>query len=80
MDTDTVNYDDLIDMSDMREIKYTPVSGIECYALVDNLPIVSENRVEKLKKVLRLKLGAYGTIPENGIVMPYDEERDATRG
>lgn len=80
MEAGALDYESLIDLNDLKPICYTSVRGLDCFILVDNLPIVSEDRVEKLKKALRVKFGNFGSIVENGIVIPYNKTSDVIQG
>jgi len=70
-----------IDFSDI-EAKYElpEARGFENIVIIDNLPKVDEKKQEKLTKVLKNILKPVGTIVENGIQMPRDEESNKTKG
>lgn len=48
--------------------------------VVDNLPVVPPEKVEKLVGVIRKIYGQIGTIKEDGFYMPEDPETRKTRG
>ncbi|OMO65967.1 hypothetical protein COLO4_30887 [Corchorus olitorius] len=70
-DEDVYLYDD-----DQRETD----SGFESVIIVDNLPIVSPEKFEKLEGVIRRIFSQFGVIKEDGIWMPIDPETNKTLG
>eukprot|EP00245_Coleochaete_scutata_P017412 TRINITY_DN8522_c0_g1_i1.p1 TRINITY_DN8522_c0_g1~~TRINITY_DN8522_c0_g1_i1.p1 ORF type:complete len:737 (-),score=206.49 TRINITY_DN8522_c0_g1_i1:368-2578(-) len=68
--------DDDIEEEDILEAD----TGFGNIVIVDNLPQVPPEKFDKLHGVVRKIFGAIGTIPENGLWMPVDEETQKTKG
>ncbi|KAK9051560.1 hypothetical protein SSX86_028187 [Deinandra increscens subsp. villosa] len=55
-------------------------AGLGSIIVVDNLPVVSRDKFDKLERVVRNKFSEIGVIKENGLWMPVEEETGKTRG
>eukprot|EP00891_Asterochloris_glomerata_P006248 jgi/Astpho2/6248/Aster-03652 len=55
-------------------------TGFGCVIVVDNLPTVPPEKVDKLTTVLKKLFGQIGTIREGGLWMPADEATKLTKG
>mmetsp|Transcript_26880 Transcript_26880/g.43881 ORF Transcript_26880/g.43881 Transcript_26880/m.43881 type:complete len:667 (-) Transcript_26880:280-2280(-) len=56
-----------------------PETGYGCLVIVDNLPVVGQDKYDKLVTVVKKVYSQIGSIRENGILMPKDES-GKTRG
>ncbi|CAD7701703.1 unnamed protein product [Ostreobium quekettii] len=55
-------------------------TGFGSVIVVDNVPVVPEEKVEKLTSVIKRLFGGVGTIREGGFHMPVDPETKNTKG
>ena len=64
-----------IDFSDLREqYEVRLEEGLDAFVVFDGLPIVPEDNRAKLIKFVTRKLAAVGTVKEDGIFMPLNDE------
>lgn len=77
-----IDYDD--DEPDPHDILGEPEVRLETtfenVVVVDHIPVTSEDRFQKLSSVLKNVFGQMGTIAEDGLYIPVDEETKSTKG
>lgn len=70
-----------VDFSDIEEQYAVEVpSALDNVVVVDNVPMVDEKKEAKLLTVIKKIFKAYGTIKDNGIHMPKDQETGLSKG
>ncbi|ORY82509.1 eukaryotic translation initiation factor 3 [Protomyces lactucae-debilis] len=67
--------DDYLDFADLEDKYYVaPEEGLDNIVLIDGAPIVPEAKKSALLRVLGKLFGSCGTVKEDGIVMPFEEQ------
>ena len=67
--------EDEVDLSDLREqYEVRLEEGLDTFVVLDGLPEVPEESIDKLKKFVTKKLNAVGKVREDGFHMPMGSD------